>query len=93
MSEQIKIERKAGDQRLSQLGVKSWPIWTKEPSEFPWSYDAAETCYLLEGDVEVTPDGGGETVRFGAGDLVTFARGLSCTWKIHVAVRKHYTFE
>jgi uncharacterized cupin superfamily protein len=46
---------------------------------------------LLEGDVTVTPDGGAP-VRFGAGDLVTFAAGLSCSWDVHVAVRKHYRF-
>jgi uncharacterized cupin superfamily protein len=91
MSE-IKIEHEPSQERLSQLGVTSWPIWTKEASEFPWSYDATETCYLLEGEVEVTPDGG-QPVSFGPGDLVTFPKGLSCKWKISKAVRKHYTFE
>jgi uncharacterized cupin superfamily protein len=46
---------------------------------------------LLEGDVTVTPEGG-EAVRFGAGDLVVFAAGLSCTWDVHAPVRKHYRF-
>ena len=46
----------------------------KEVSEFPWHYDEMETCYLLEGDVTVTPDGG-QPVRFGKGDLVTFPVG------------------
>jgi uncharacterized cupin superfamily protein len=31
-------------------------------------------------------------VRFGAGDLVTFAAGLRCSWDVHAAVRKHYRF-
>jgi uncharacterized cupin superfamily protein len=35
---------------------------------------------------------GGEPVRFGAGDLVVFAAGLSCTWEVHAPVRKHYRF-
>ncbi|NIQ95655.1 MAG: cupin domain-containing protein [Desulfuromonadales bacterium] len=47
---------------------------------------------MLEGEVEVTPDGG-ETVRFGAGDLVTFPAGMSCRWSISKAVRKHYRFD
>jgi uncharacterized cupin superfamily protein len=45
----------------------------------------------LEGDVSVTPEGG-EPVRFGAGDLVVFAAGLSCTWDVHAPVRKQYRF-
>jgi len=76
---------------LDELGIASWPIWEKEVSEFPWHYDEKETCYLLEGDVTVTPEGG-KPVRFGKGDLVTFPADMSCTWKIHKAVRKHYKF-
>jgi uncharacterized cupin superfamily protein len=41
--------------------------------------------------VVVTPDGG-EPVEVGAGDLVTFPRGMSCTWKVVEPVRKHYNF-
>ncbi|HEY9650346.1 MAG TPA: cupin domain-containing protein, partial [Coleofasciculaceae cyanobacterium] len=48
-------------------------------------------CYLLEGEVIVTPDDG-EPVQFGKGDLVTFPAGMSCTWKILQDVRKHYRF-
>ena len=65
--------------------------WEKEESEFPWSYSDKETCYLLEGQVEVTPEGAAP-VTFGKGDLVTFPKGMSCKWKITKAVRKHYTF-
>lgn len=39
----------------------------------------------------VTPDGG-ERVEMGAGDLVTFPKGMSCTWEIHKPVEKHYDF-
>ena len=90
MSE-IKVERGPSAERLNKLGVRGWPIWTKEASTFPWSYDSSETCYFLEGDVTVTPDGG-EPVRVGKGDLVTFPSGMSCTWEIRGAVKKHYTF-
>lgn len=88
---EIQVERQPSQERLNQLGVWNWSIWTKEASEFPWTYDAEETCYLLEGDVIVTPDGG-ESVQFGKGDLVTFPAGMSCTWKILKDVRKHYQF-
>lgn len=87
----IEIENAADDQRLNELGVTDWPIWEKEISEFPWHYDEREVCYLLEGEVEVTPEGG-ETVRFGRGDLVTFPAGMSCRWNILSPVRKHYRF-
>lgn len=87
----IDIEREVAEARLAQLGVRGWPVWTKEPSRFPWTYDEPETCYFLEGDVIVTPEGG-EAVRVGQGDLVTFPAGMSCTWDVRSAVRKHYRF-
>ncbi|MCU0535860.1 MAG: cupin domain-containing protein [Hydrococcus sp. Prado102] len=88
----IKIERQPSQERLQELGAFNWSIWTKEVSEFPWTYDTQETCYFLEGDVIVTPDSG-EPVAMGKGDLVTFPAGMSCTWNIRRDVRKHYLFE
>ena len=32
------------EEKLLMLNVKSWPIWEKEISEFPWEYDETETC-------------------------------------------------
>ena len=87
----IKIVKDADMKQLDEIGVTDWPIWTKEASEFPWTYDSSETCYFLEGEVEVTPDGG-EKVKVGKGDLVTFPAGMSCTWKIIRDVKKHYRF-
>lgn len=78
-------------QKLKELDVESWPIWKKEVSEFRWEYDEKETCYILEGDVIVTPEKG-EQVRFGQGDLVVFNSGLKCIWKVLSPVRKHYRF-
>ena len=86
----IHIE-KPTQEKLGSLDVSSWPIWKKEVSEFPWEYDESETCYILEGEVIVTPENG-TPVRFGKGDLVVFPAGLKCTWKINKAVRKHYRF-
>ncbi len=90
MSE-IKVEKNPQPSTLDELGVRSWPIWTKEVSTFPWSYDEPETCLFLEGEVVVTPDGGAP-VSVGKGDLVTFPSGMSCTWKVLKPVRKHYRF-
>lgn len=88
---QIQINHHPSQSELDSMGIFSWPIWEKEPSEFPWHYDEPETCYLLAGQVIVTPDGA-NPVAIGRGDLVTFPAGMSCTWRIDVAVRKHYSF-
>ncbi|NUQ62305.1 MAG: cupin domain-containing protein [Pirellulales bacterium] len=83
----IEIRKPTPDE---QQQMRDWPIWEKEPSEFPWYYDEKETCLILEGDVTV--ESREQTVRFGPGDLVIFPQGLDCTWKISKAVRKHYQF-
>lgn len=91
MSSGIEIEHQPGPERLAQLSVSQWPVWGHEEATFPWSYDERETSYLLAGEVVVTPDDG-EPVLIRAGDLVTFPAGMSCTWEIRQAVRKHYRF-
>ena len=87
----IEVTRSCPEQRIDELQVRQWPIWSCKASTFPWEYDQREVCWLLEGDVTVTPENG-EPVRFGAGDLVEFSSGLRCTWQVHQAVRKHYCF-
>ncbi|HEX20485.1 MAG TPA: DUF861 domain-containing protein [Acidiferrobacteraceae bacterium] len=88
----ITYERNPSPAKLDVMGVYDWPIWSKEVSTFPWTYEQKETCYILEGEVIVTPDDGGEPVHLQAGDLVTFASGLSCTWDIRQDIQKHYDF-
>lgn len=89
--ETITVEHDPDAPRLKALGATSWPIWTCEASQFPWSYDSRETCYILEGEVIVTPDGGkGVTIK--AGDLVVFPAGMSCHWNVVKPIRKHYRF-
>lgn len=88
---EIQVEHTPSREVLTKLGVFDWPIWEKEASEFPWEYDERERCFFLEGDVVVTPKGG-KPVHFGTGDFVTFPAGMSCTWLVRKAVRKHYMF-
>ncbi len=88
---EIQVEHQPNSSQLESLGVLDWPIWTKEISEFPWTYDESETCYFLAGKVVVTPNGG-DPVKMGQGDLVTFPEGMSCTWRIDQDVKKHYKF-
>lgn len=85
----ILVEHNPSPMKLEVMGVEDWPIWTKDVSTFKWSYEETETCYLLEGEAIVTPDGG-EPVRLREGDLVTFLADLACTWEIRSPVKKHY---
>jgi hypothetical protein len=88
---EITVEHNPSPAKLEVMGVYDWPIWTKEVSQFPWTYESNETCYILEGEVMVTPDGS-QPVQLGEGDLVTFPAGMSCTWQIRHNIRKHYKF-
>ena len=90
--DQILIEHNPSEAKLDVMGIYGWPVWSKEVSSFPWSYDRQETCYIIEGEVIVTPDGG-EPVEIVAGDLVTFPKGMSCTWDIKEDIKKYYNFE
>jgi len=80
------------DEKLTKLRVKSWGIWEKEKSIFDWSYDNTETCYILEGEVEVTDNTTGEKLEFKKGDLVQFPKGLKCVWNVKKPVKKYYNF-
>ena len=91
MAKIIEVQKDAPESLLTEMQVRSWPIWEKDISKFPYTYDEDETCLFLEGEVVVTPDGGAP-VAIQAGDLVVFPTGLSCTWDIRKPVRKHYKF-
>ena len=78
-------------QMLEEMGVFSWPVWEHGVDTFPWTYDTEEVCYILEGEVVVTP-AGGEPMTIRAGNLVRFPAGMSCTWDIRKPIRKHYDF-
>lgn len=82
---------KPDEERLKDLKVHTWPIWSKEVSRFDWYYSETEMCYILEGRVVVELPNG-EKIELSAGDLVTFPKGLSCVWDIKEPIRKHYTF-
>jgi hypothetical protein len=77
---------------LEKMNISSWSPWECEPSEFGWEYSSRETAYVLKGKAEVTA-AGGERVVIGAGDLVVFAKGLKCRWKILQRIEKVYKFD
>ena len=86
-------KKKPSKEDLKKLNVESWGTWSKEVSEFDWSYGDTETCYILEGDVEVIDPQTGEKIEFKKGDLVQFEKGLNCIWKVKKPIRKYYSFD
>lgn len=86
----IKIE-KPSKERLNSLMINRWSPWECKPSTFDWEYDLQEMAYVFEGKVKVkTPE---EEVEINAGDLVTFPKGLKCTWTVLEKIRKVYSFQ
>jgi len=85
----ISLEPAAGRDRLEALGVHDWPIYASGVDDFEHRFAQDETCYVIEGEVTVTPRGGASFV-FRKGDLATFARGTVVRWDMRVPFRKHY---
>ncbi|MBN1597102.1 MAG: cupin domain-containing protein [Bacteroidales bacterium] len=71
--------------------TNNWNTWGKEASEFPWSYEETETCYILEGEAYVA-DNKDNKIKFGKGDMVRFFRGTDCVWTITKDLKKRYKF-
>ena len=79
------------EKEILEKEVRAWPTWSCEVSEFPWEYIEQESCYILEGQVDITTEDG-EIVFIGPGDFVIFPRGLKCEWKVRQSVLKHFLF-
>lgn len=88
----IVVEKKPTQSKLENLGITKWPTWQKEVSVFPWVFPEQEIAYILEGECEITPEGG-KPVKFGKGDLVTFPAGLKASWEVKKPLYKHYKLE
>lgn len=84
------IIEKLTQTEIEKRKIRSWPIWEKEVSQFPWYYDNDEQCYIIEGNFIVEADGVQYQIQ--QGDFVYFPAGLKCTWDIKTQVRKHYNF-
>jgi uncharacterized protein len=90
--QEIVVVRQPDREFLQSKGVYDWGTWGCGVSKFPWTYDTSESCYLLAGQVTVTPTDDRPAATFGQGDFVTFPAGMSCTWDVKEAVEKHYMF-
>jgi len=78
------------EEKLRELNVDSWSSWGCDVSTFDWEYSDDEQAYVLEGRVIVKTDVGDVEVK--KGDLVTFPRGMQCTWQVLEPIRKVYRF-
>jgi uncharacterized protein len=87
---QIKIKKMSLDE-AKKLGIDSWSKWECEPDTFDWEYADQETAYVFEGDVIVTS--GDEEAHISENMLVSFPKGMKCTWKVQKTIKKVYTFD
>ncbi|XP_010542427.1 PREDICTED: uncharacterized protein LOC104815640 isoform X1 [Tarenaya hassleriana] len=106
----VKILKQPSESMLAELDAPSWPKikmytlmngrkfdrWEGGPSKFPWTFEATETMYFVEGKVKVYVGGHEaeeEAFEIGAGDMVVFPKGMKVVWEITKAVKKHYSLE
>jgi hypothetical protein len=77
-------------EEAKSLGIDSWSRWECEPSTFDWEYPEQEVAFVFEGDVIVTS--GDEVAHIKENMLVSFPKGMKCTWEVRKPIRKAYTF-
>jgi len=71
-----------------------WVKWdSKTRKAFTFNYATEERVLIIEGQAEIAPDGGGEVIKIGKGDAVTFHKGFKCKWKITKRMKKHYVVD
>ena len=86
------IIKKLSKNEFKEKAIQKWQIWTCEASTFPWEYTDKESCYILEGCVDVELENG-EKLSIGPGDFVVFPKGLKCIWHVKEAIKKHFIFD
>ena len=74
---------------IIQYGIKNWPIWECEPSNFHWNYNEKEICLIIKGEANIKTEEG-ESYFIKSGDLVEFPAGLYCEWQIIKGIKKHF---
>jgi len=87
---EIIVNSNPSESLLKEMGVACWPTWEKEVSVFPWEFVTTETAFILEGECEMTPEDGGPSITFKAGDLVVFPLGYKGTWEVKKTLKKCY---
>ena len=87
---EITVDSNPSAALLKELGVAYWPTWEKKVSVFPWEFVTTETAQILEGECEITPEDGGPSTTFKAGDLVVFPIGYKGSWEVKKALKKRF---
>jgi uncharacterized cupin superfamily protein len=78
--------------------ASKWHIWdsavAKYPKKFQLEYPEEERILMISGSGKLTPTGGGnrKSITIGAGDAVTFHRGLSCKWQVLEPIQKFFSY-
>lgn len=89
----INIVRHPSPELLTQHGVFDWQTWEKEPSQFVWQFAETEKAYILEGKVDIRPEGSNQVYTLQKGDFVTFEQGLRTHWHVKEPIKKHVVHE
>ena len=84
----IRIQSPCSASIIVQYGIKNWPIWECQPSEFSWQYDEKEICLIIEGEANIITKE--ESYHIKSGDLVEFPKGMSCQWHVIRSIKKHF---
>jgi len=90
--EEITVSKFPSPARQEVERIDRWPTWKCQSEEFDWRYDMTEVAYVLDGEATIIPADGRKTVTIKRGDVVTFPKGMECTWIIGEKFQKHYKF-
>ena len=82
------LVRKATEEEIVEM--MTYPVITREVSEFECNYDNEETCLIVEGEVDILY--GSKSITLTPGDFVVFPNGLSCVKRIKKTIKKHSKF-
>jgi uncharacterized protein len=62
-------------------------VWECSAGRFNWNYSEDEIVMVIEGEVFITTERGGER-RLSQGDMAFFPAGSSCTWRVNDRIKK-----
>ncbi|XP_031502848.1 uncharacterized protein LOC116265967 [Nymphaea colorata] len=88
----VRVERKASEERLEELGVSRWSIWKTGKCKLPWDWHVDQQVYITEGSVKVFPEGCKECMVFNAGDLVRYPKWFEADLLFDGPYQEHYRF-
>lgn len=64
--------------------------WSSGVGAWRVRYDEWEFCHMLEGICELTPDDGGATQRYEAGDSFVIEPGFVGVWRVLAPMKKRF---